>query len=584
MNLHEACHTGAIEDVHRLLTAHPELLNHPRIADGCTPLHVAALAGRVNIVDDLLNRGASVDVCDRAGYAPIHYAASAGAAGVVRRLITSGADLHAVNDSLTTVLHMAAAGGSIELIQEMLGYGIAPDIPNLYGETPLHRAAQANQSEAVQLLIERGAAIDAADRYAMTPVQKAAIGGAVEVLGQLCDRGARLDVADLLDDSPLHAAAGMARVDAARWLLDHGVDINVQNAEHATALHAAAKRGPTELLTLLLERGADPNATDALGRSPLHIAAAEGQAALLAPLVQHGADPNLPDHAGHTPADVAAIYGHRAARQAMTALAGTARIVPEAVRGWIDRAPQGEATLWYLGHSGWAIRTANHFLVIDYAPDGPDEDEASLLNGRIVAAELPDLPTTVLVTHHHADHFSPRILEWQADRDIRYVFGWNADVDAPAHRFAAAGDLSLDDLKITAIPSTDSGVAFLIEADRLRIYHAGDHAAMQPPPEPNFAKGMSRLGDRFAPIDLAFLPVFGCGLPNIESLRAGNDLTLNRLLPRIVAPMHVGWTGHFYREEKRRLESMRSNVCVIAASHPGDRYSIRNGHAAPFAP
>ncbi len=583
--LHDACHTGTIEDVRRLLTLHPELVNHSRAEDGCRPLHLAAFAGRLQIVNDLLDRDAEIHAGDRTGYTPLHYAAAGGAVDVVHRLIYAGADLHATNDSHTSVLHMAAAGGIVDLVKELLQLGFAPDTPNLYGETPLHRAAQGNRLDVVRALVGQGASVDAVDRYAMVAVHKAAIGGAVEVLDQLVDFGASLTVVDLLGDTPLHAAAGMARTDAVRWLIDQSVDVDTSNAEQATPLHAAARRGATEALDLLLSRGAKPDASDALGRTPLHVAAAEGRSEMLGTLAREGATVDVEDRTRNTPCDLAATYGRPGAYQVLSDLGGTGSIEPAAVRKLIGHLPsQGEAAVWYLGHSGWAIRTANHFLVIDYAPDGPDGDEGSLLNGRIVTAELPNLPITVLVTHHHADHFSPRVLEWQIDHNVRYVFGWHAEVDAPGHRFTGAGDLSLDGLGITAVPSTDSGVAFLIEVDGLRIYHAGDHAATQIPPEAAFAEGVRQLGDRFAPIDLAFLPVFGCGLPNIVSLRAGNDLTLNCLSPRVVAPMHVGWTGHFYREEKRRIESTHRDISVVAVSQPGDRYSVREGRAVPLMP
>jgi L-ascorbate metabolism protein UlaG (beta-lactamase superfamily) len=194
------------------------------------------------------------------------------------------------------------------------------------------------------------------------------------------------------------------------------------------------------------------------------------------------------------------------------------------------------------------------------------------------------LPITVFVTHHHGDHFAPRILDWADGRDVRYVFGWDAPVETAGHRFLDAGHANVDGVGVTAIPSTDSGAAFLIEADGFRIYHAGDHAAAEIPPEPAFADGVVSLGERFAPVDVAFLPVFGCGLPSVASLRAGNDLTIDCLAPRAVFPMHVAWTGHFYREEKRRLEPVRPGQQVVAVGVPGDRCLYRAGRVLEVVP
>jgi len=583
-SLHDACRTGAIDDVRRILDAEPDLLNRPRPDDGCAPLHHAAFGGQLEVVDELLRRGASVGARDRTGYTPLHYSAIAGATDVARRLIAEGVDLHAPNDSNTSVLHMAAAGGSLDLVDELLERGLAPDIENLYGETPLHRAAQRDRLDVVRRLADLGAPIDAADRYLLRPVQKATIGGAVDVLEWLVSAGASLGVSDLLGDTPLHAACGMGRTETARRLLDHSAAVDARNAERMTPLHAAAQRGDVEAVELLLERGADPSAVDALERSPLHIAAAAGSAEVIAPLVAAGSRLDGLDAGDRTPLDAASFYGRRKAHRILADHGAEGGLDPAAARTLVAHpSADDELAVWHLGTSGWALRTASHFLVIDAVPDAAAGEEASLLNGQIVAEELPDLPIAILISHHHADHFSPRMLELGAEREVRFAFGWDAPVETAGHRFTGPGEACVDGVHVAAVPSTDTGSAFLIEVDGFRIYHAGDHAASEIPPEEAFTSGIAAL-ERFAPIDLAFLPVFGCGLPNVESLRAGNDWAIARLAPRAVFPMHVGWTGHFYREEAGRLVARGFAGQVVAVSRPGDRYVYRDGSIEPLMP
>ena len=577
-NLHDACRAGAIDDVRRLLGESPSLLNRPRPDDGCSPLHLAAFSGQEDVVDELLQREADVDARDRFGSTPLHYAAFAGTSEIARTLMTAGADPAARNDSLTSVLHMAARGGALDLVDELLAHGFEPDTVNLYGETPLHRAAQANRLDAVRLLVERGAPLDPADRYWLVPIHKAAIGGAVEVLEWLVGRGVTLDARDLLGDTPLHGACGMGQTEAARWLLAHGAAVDSVNAEGSTPLHAAARSGIADTIEALLSRGADPSVSDVLGRTPLHVAAASGRVEALSPLMDANSPLDATDAGGHTPSDLAAIYGRRSAHRALIERGDSSRIQPSAVGGLVAReSAPGELLVWYLGNSGWAIRTAGQFLLIDCIPGAGNEEEASLLNGRVVLDELPELPITVLVSHHHGDHFSPRILGWANDRDVRFIFGWDAQLETPGHCFTGAGEVTVGDVRVSAVPSTDSGSAFLVEVEGFRIYHAGDHGANKVPPEEAFADGVEQLGARFAPVDIAFLPVFGCGLPSVESLRAGNDLTIERLAPRAVFPMHVGWTGHFYREEKDRLEARGFRGAVAASNEPGDRWLYRAG-------
>lgn len=575
---HAACRTGTIDEVCHLLDESPDLVNHPQPSDGCLPLHYAAFGGQIDIVDELLRREASVAARDRSGYTPLHYAAFAGASEVARRLIVAGADPNTVNDSRTSVLHTAASGGALDLVDELLDLGFPPGTLNLYDETPLHRAAQADRLDIVRRLAERGAPIDSVDRYLLTPVQKAAIGGATAVLEWLIGSGCSLDVRDLHGDTPLHSAATAGRESTVRWLLEHGADVDSRNAEGATPLHAAARCGAADVADLLLSYGASPDAIDALGQTPLHAAATSGMTATVESLIASGSLLDATDIRDRTPLDLAATYARRSAHRMLSEHGAPGQIDLALARGLAARPlAKNELAIWYLGNSGWALRTETQCLVIDYAPDGADGDEASLLNGQIVPAELPDLPITVFVTHHHADHYSPRILDWVDHPNIHYVFGWNEQLGAPGYRFLEAGEATIGELRIAAVPSSDSGVAFLIETDGFRIYHAGDHAAGESPPEPAFANGISSLAERFAPVDLAFLPVFGCGLPDIESLRAGNDLTISRLAPRAIFPMHVAWTGHFYREEKRRVEALNGGNQVVAVSHAGDRRLYRAG-------
>jgi L-ascorbate metabolism protein UlaG (beta-lactamase superfamily) len=88
---------------------------------------------------------------------------------------------------------------------------------------------------------------------------------------------------------------------------------------------------------------------------------------------------------------------------------------------------EGAATVWYLGHAGWAVKTRDHLLIFDYWESLERPRQASLANGFIDAAEIADQRTIVFVTHQHADQYDPKIFQW-ADTvpDITYVFGWKS--------------------------------------------------------------------------------------------------------------------------------------------------------------
>lgn len=72
-----------------------------------TPLHFAAEAGHLAVIELLLAAGADADVLDARNDRPVHLAARHGHAAAVRRLVEAGADLEARNANARTALHEA---------------------------------------------------------------------------------------------------------------------------------------------------------------------------------------------------------------------------------------------------------------------------------------------------------------------------------------------------------------------------------------------------------------------------------------------------------------------------------------------
>ena len=87
----------------------------------------------------------------------------------------------------------------------------------------------------------------------------------------------------------------------------------------------------------------------------------------------------------------------------------------------------GAATVWYLGHAGWAVKTRDHLVIFDYWEFLKPPRQESLANGFIGAAEIADQRTIVFVAHQPADHCDPKTFQW-ADTvpDITYAFGWKS--------------------------------------------------------------------------------------------------------------------------------------------------------------
>lgn len=88
----------------------------------------------------------------------------------------------------------------------------------------------------------------------------------------------------------LHDMACTGDLRKAQLLLDHGAEINAIDEEYSsTPLGYAARWGRQEVVTLLLERGADPNKAGAPWATPLAWAQKKGHAEIEAALLEAGA-------------------------------------------------------------------------------------------------------------------------------------------------------------------------------------------------------------------------------------------------------------------------------------------------------
>jgi ankyrin repeat protein len=235
----------------------------------------------------------------------------AGALDVVRLLLERGADVNRGNDYGWTKLHSAGYGNDRELAEFLVAAGARAD---LYGRgdggTPLIAALFWGHREVVDVLgfeprnlrVAAGLGlVDLIDETAGTPAAGAHRGfyrphggfpawqpsddpqeildealvwaaksDRVEAIERLVELGADLD-ADPYRGTPLTWAAANGRVAAIRCLVELGADVNRRgtfggpdHGQGVTALHLAAQSGQAEAVETLLALRADPTMRDAI--------------------------------------------------------------------------------------------------------------------------------------------------------------------------------------------------------------------------------------------------------------------------------------------------------------------------------
>jgi len=236
-----------------------------------------------------------------------------------------------------------------------------------------------------------------------------------------------------------------------------------------------------------------------------------------------------------------------------------------------------QAIIRYLGHSGWALKTKNHFLVFDYVESERKAPGESHHNEVLSLSELKGKKVSVFVSHEHSDHYSPAIFNWRkVIENINYVLGWKPDIEHSYVYMAPREKKSIDDLEILTIKSTDAGVGFLVKVDGLVIFHGGDHAYWGGSMN-SFAEEINYLAKAENEFDIVFLALTtGTGQRN-ESITKGIFYAIEKLQPKVMFPMHAGGREYLYREFAREVQKKKFRTKVCYSLGRGDEFIYRNG-------
>lgn len=154
---------------------------------GQTPLFIAAVSGRADLVKLFLARGAKPDPKDDLGCTPLHKAARNGNTQVIRLLLARGAKAGARDNAGWTPLHWLAAVGptatkaelrrsgtqNLAAARELLRAGAPVDAALSTGQTPLFVAAASGRADLVKLFLARGAKPNPVDNRKRRPLDVA---------------------------------------------------------------------------------------------------------------------------------------------------------------------------------------------------------------------------------------------------------------------------------------------------------------------------------------------------------------------------------------------------------------------------
>lgn len=269
----------------------------------------------------------------------------------------------------------------------------------------------------------------------------------------------------------------------------------------------------------------------------------------------------------------------RAAIVLVLSMAAIATSLAASKGAQVESPPAGGALVWYLGHCGYAIRTAGHLLIFDYQEkrDGQQPksrpDRPSLANGWIDPPEIKDLKVRVFVSHSHGDHFDPVIFAWkEAVPDIAYFFGWKASEDPAFHYLVGPrAELESGGLEIATINSHHSGVpevAWLVKVDGLVIYHNGDCRPADPSAEHDF------LRTKTDAVDLAF--VFPVTAPGQKYTIQEEDF-FRKFSVRAAFPMHAQAGDAMYLDFQKAFQAKFPELPIFVPAAMGQKWVFAQG-------
>ncbi|XP_045047889.1 ankyrin repeat domain-containing protein 27 isoform X6 [Desmodus rotundus] len=152
--------------------------------DGSSPLHVAALHGRVELIPLLLKHGASVGARNTNQAVPLHLACQQGHFQVVKYLLDSNAKPDEKDLSGSTPLLYACSSGHHEVAALLLQHGASINISNNKGNTALHEAVIEKHVFVVELLLLHGASVQLLNKRQCTAIDCAEQPGRQEVTQQ----------------------------------------------------------------------------------------------------------------------------------------------------------------------------------------------------------------------------------------------------------------------------------------------------------------------------------------------------------------------------------------------------------------
>ncbi|KAG3271717.1 hypothetical protein H1C71_029933 [Ictidomys tridecemlineatus] len=167
------------------------LLSNPLMGDvvsDWSPMHEAAIHGRVLSLRNLISQGWPVNLTTADRVSPLHEACLGGHLPCASILIKHGAEVNGMTTDWHTPLFNACISGSQDCVNLLLQHGASPH-PESDLASPIHEAAKRGHAECIETLAAHGGDIDRNISHLGTPLYLACENQQIACVKKLLESG-----------------------------------------------------------------------------------------------------------------------------------------------------------------------------------------------------------------------------------------------------------------------------------------------------------------------------------------------------------------------------------------------------------
>ncbi|XP_060594443.1 transient receptor potential cation channel subfamily A member 1-like isoform X2 [Ruditapes philippinarum] len=317
-----AASKGNLEEFQRLYESDTNRI-HIKDAKGNTPIHKAAEAGRIKILEFIHEKGGDLNTFDSHRNTPLHLAVKNDQSAVVTFLLDHGADSTLLNDDHLAPIHLAVDVNARKALKALLAHAnVDPNLKGEGGMRPLHYCAYKDRDECAVILLEHGTKPCIKCDNGFFPINiagKCASAKTLEILIKHVEslgykREDVLSFTDKENNMPLHCAVNSGDLKAVKVCLSAGAPVDAKQEDNSTPLHFACAQGSIDMVRMMQEMqperfGIAIKSPDVLKMTPLHRAALFDHVSVVEFLIAHDADINAQDAHERTPLLLASSKG-----------------------------------------------------------------------------------------------------------------------------------------------------------------------------------------------------------------------------------------------------------------------------------